>query len=1127
MEINLKTQWNKLNSLFRVAIILFLFLFSQFTVIWSQTITFSENSLTIKKAFAEIEKQTDMSVDYDESVLNIHKKIELGTGNKNLDETLNQILQGTNCSYVIKNNHIVISAENKKQEKENLVVTGTITDEHGEPIIGANVMERGTTNGCISDIDGNYSLSVKGNSVLLFSYIGYISKEIAVNNQKMINVRLMEDTQKLEEVVVVGYGVQKKVNLTGAVSVVKGEEMTKRPVTNATSMLQGQVPGLRVVNGSGQSGNNKVSLRVRGQGTYSDAGSDPLVLINGVPGDLSNLDPNAIESISVLKDAASAAVYGARAANGVVLVTTKTGINKKTSISYSGNFAIYSPTRMLNVVTNSVDYMNLWNEAKANSGISSGLYPQDIIDQYKNAKPGDPEYPNYDWLGEHIHSTFSHNHNVAVSGGSDKMSYNVSMYYADENGTMDGHGYKKYNFTADLQSQITKWMKFGSYVGFMRGDRKRPYEGGTDGSFTSIFAQAPTYAPQRSDGSWVYKAYPWESNNKNVIALVGNDALRKNTSYDVNAQAWLTIDIVKGLSWHTKGAVRMIAEREKEWRPLVKLYNYHSGEYMNELDVGAKGLNSNDYHTFYTYLYSYLKYDVSTKDQNHNFGLQLGYSQETNDYDWLKGYRKDFPFPLTEIDAGSKELQEAEGNLEQWSLMGIFGRFNYNYLSKYLLEANLRYDGSSKFLPENRWDFFYGFSGGWRLTEENFMKNVKFLNELKLRLSYGVVGNQSGISRYDGRQLYNFNSVNGAYLGDGRVSYVKSNGEIATTGRSWERIHNYNLGVDFQLFNSRLQGTVELFMKKNNNMLIAVTYPGILGDKAPASNSGKFEAKGYEGTLTWSDKIGKVNYHIGGTFTYADNKLVDYGGVTVFKSGFIDKQQGYSLNSVFGLKYCGKIQTEEQLRKYKYQYYNGNGIGIPSDIRLGDNMYEDVNGDGVLDEKDYVYLGSDDPKISYSFNLGLEWNNFDFSAVFQGVAKRTIFRDSSNDNYRIPMKAAHLNSTTQSVGDVWSPENRGGRYPTYTNINSINDYNYQCSSWSVENGNYLRLKSVTLGYNFPTSLLNKIRVISRMRVYVSGNDLWEVSKINDGWDPEASRKVSGNGRFPFNRTCTVGLDLTF
>ena len=394
MEIYLKTQRNKRNSLFRVSIMSFLFFFLQYSIIWGQNVTFSGASLTVKKAFTEIEKQTDMSVDYDESVLNIHKKINVSTDSRGLDEALNLILQGTGCSYVIKNNHIVISAEAKDQDKNHdntLVITGTVTDEHGDPIIGANVMEKGTTNGCISDINGGYSLNVKSNSVLQISYIGYITKEIAVNNQKVVNVRLIEDTQNLDEVVVVGYGVQKKVNLTGAVSVVKGEEMTKRPVTNATSMLQGQIPGLRVVNGSGQSGNNKVSLRVRGQGTYSDAGSDPLVLINGVPGDLSALDPNAIESISVLKDAASAAVYGARAANGVVLVTTKTGINKKTSISYSGNFAVYSPTRMLKVVTNSVDYMNLWNEAKANSGISSGLYPQDVIDQYKNARPGDPE----------------------------------------------------------------------------------------------------------------------------------------------------------------------------------------------------------------------------------------------------------------------------------------------------------------------------------------------------------------------------------------------------------------------------------------------------------------------------------------------------------------------------------------------------------------------------------------------------------------------------------------------------------------------------------------------------------------------------------------------------------------
>ena len=1176
MEINLKTQWNKLNSLFRVAIILFLFLFSQFTVIWSQTITFSENSLTIKKAFSEIEKQTDMSVDYDESVLNIHKKIELGTGNKNLDETLNQILQGTNCSYVIKNNHIVISAENKKQEKENLVVTGTITDEHGEPIIGANVMERGTTNGCISDIDGNYSLSVKGNSVLLFSYIGYISKEIAVNNQKMINVRLMEDTQKLEEVVVVGYGVQKKVNLTGAVSVVKGEEMTKRPVTNATSMLQGQVPGLRVVNGSGQSGNNKVSLRVRGQGTYSDAGSDPLVLINGVPGDLSNLDPNAIESISVLKDAASAAVYGARAANGVVLVTTKTGINKKTSISYSGNFAIYSPTRMLNVVTNSVDYMNLWNEAKANSGISSGLYPQDIIDQYKNAKPGDPEYPNYDWLGEHIHSTFSHNHNVAVSGGSDKMSYNVSMYYADENGTMDGHGYKKYNFTADLQSQITKWMKFGSYVGFMRGDRKRPYEGGTDGSFTSIFAQAPTYAPQRSDGSWVYKAYPWESNNKNVIALVGNDALRKNTSYDVNAQAWLTIDIVKGLSWHTKGAVRMIAEREKEWRPLVKLYNYHSGEYMNELDVGAKGLNSNDYHTFYTYLYSYLKYDVSTKDQNHNFGLQLGYSQETNDYDWLKGYRKDFPFPLTEIDAGSKELQEAEGNLEQWSLMGIFGRFNYNYKERYLFEANFRYDGSSRFNSDSRWGIFPSFSAAWRLSEEEFMKNIGWLSNLKIRASWGQIGNNR-ITDKDGYQdYYGYQATYKTYnysFGGAQAAALAQN-RIGNSRLEWESTTVTNFGVDAGFLNNRLTAELDVYNKVTDGILTTPNLHLTMGIKTPPTmNTAEVTNRGFELTVGWKDHVGDFNYAVSTNFSYNHNEVTKYlgkyeagwvekDGKKVWQSNIgdvsVDKDKGriveghpikeyYTLNTysgngthfnsdgsvnINGGPKDGMIRTEGDMKWLNamidagYKFMPNQSVGR-NNIYYGDLIYADLNGDGIYGSSyDYDFQGSSAmPKFGYGINISASWKNFDLSMLWAGNGGFKLYWEEDPYNSVAIRNGFATSERVANDHYFYDPEN-----PTDSRTN-LNGYiprlvenskqSRQTSNYYLYNGTYMKLKNLTIGYTLPVTLTEKISA-ERVRVYLSGENLFTITSF-PGQDPE----MGATTNYPSLRQFAAGISVTF
>ena len=422
-------------------------------------VSLNKKHARLEEVLDEIERQTDYLFISNRHV-DLKQKVSVDVNEEPVNDVLKKVLKNTDLTYNIEGINIILRRRSEKHSLQVIQqvhkITGTVVDKAGLPVIGANVIVKGTTNGTVTDVEGRFSLEIPENAVLLVSYIGYVEREMQVGDESALSITLQEDTQALEEVVVVGYGTQKKINLTGAVAVVKGEEMTKRPVTNATSMLQAQIPGLRVVNGSGQSGNNKVNLRVRGQGTYSDAGSDPLVLINGVPGDLSSLDPNAIESISVLKDAASAAVYGARAANGVILVTTKTGSNQKTTISYSGNFAVYSPTRMLDVVTNSVEYMNLWNEAKTNSGISSGLYPQDVIDLYKNAAPGDPEYPNYDWLGEHIHSSFSHNHNLTVSGGSEKMSYNVSMYYADEKGTMDGHGYKKYNFTADLQSQITK-----------------------------------------------------------------------------------------------------------------------------------------------------------------------------------------------------------------------------------------------------------------------------------------------------------------------------------------------------------------------------------------------------------------------------------------------------------------------------------------------------------------------------------------------------------------------------------------------------------------------------------------------------------------------------------------------
>jgi len=406
------------------------------------------------------------------------------------------------------------------------------------------------------------------------------------------------------------------------------------------------------------------------------------------------------------------------------------------------------------------------------------------------------------------------------------------------------------------------------------------------------------------------------------------------------------------------------------------------------------------------------------------------------------------------------------------------------------------------------------------------MKNQSIIDDLKLRASYGVVGNQSGIDRYEGQQLYNFTSQSGALLGDGKATIINTNGKIASSGRAWERIHNYNLGLEFTALKNKLTGSVDLFKKKNNNMLITITYPGILGDNAGYSNSGKFESHGFEGVLDWRDKIGSVGYNIGGTFTFYDNELTDIGATSVLAAGFRGQQQGYALNSVFGYKYTGKIQTEEQRQEYLAKYLTGNSIGLTDAIRLGDNMFEDSNKDGILDYNDLHWLGSDDPKISYSFHLGVNWNNFDLSVIFQGAAKRTIFRSQDN-SWTVPMRSSYLNATNQSVGNVWSPETPDARYPTYTNNGTINNYNYLPSSWTVENGAYLRLKNVTFGYNVPKTILNGTKAIESCRIYVTGVDLWEVTHINDGWDPEASRGVSGVGRYPFVRTATFGMNLTF
>jgi len=707
--------------------------------------------------------------------------------------------------------------------------------------------------------------------------------------------------------------------------------------------------------------------------------------------------------------------------------------------------------------------------------------------------------------------------------------FRISLGYLYDGSTLQwgNNNNQRFNLRVNDKLQVAKNFTLTTDIAYNRQDQVAPSQ---IGSVLSAGTPQPGLPASTIDGR-PYAWGTWCAPNW-VAELGGDNKLRVNAINISEMATWninKNLDAVVTIGYNTSSASRDNVSKAIDW------YNYAgTREVFHKPTQSESSYSSTFSRTDYYMGSGYLNYHTALADMHHisaMVGAQYNYMQYKGSGVSVKDIN-----PKLEIPNGQGLVSISGASKYHEAMMSYFSRLNYDYKERYLLEGLMRYDGSSKFQKENRWQFFWGLSGGWRLMEESFMKPLDHIfSNLKLRLSYGVVGNQSGIGRYDGTQLYNVKTASGALIGSGLLTYIDTNGELASTDRTWEKIHNYNVGLDFGFLNNRLTGSVEGFYKRNNNMLISVDYPGILGDKAPKANKGKFEAKGWEVNLNWADRIGQVKYHIGGMITYATNKVLDIGATSVISAGFKSVQEGYPLNSYFGYRYIGKIQTQEQLQKYTDYYMSGNTLNWTGSLRLGDNMFEDVNHDGKINEKDLVYLGSDDPKLSYSFNLGAEWKGIDISAMFQGVGRRTIFRDGSatgTNSWRVPMSAIYQNTTTQSIGKTWSPENRDAYYPTYTNTEWLNKYNYQISTWSVEDGAYLRLKNLTIGYTLPQSVIKKLQPLNRLRIYFTGTDLWETSKVRDGWDPEQSRTAYDDhnnplGRYPFNRTFTIGVDATF
>lgn len=878
-------------------------------------------------------------------------------------------------------------------QQQNLKVSGVVTDEAGEPLIGVSVLVKGTTLGNITDLNGRFSLDVPEGSILEISYIGYKTQSIKAQREPM-NIVLKEDAQKLDEVVVVGFGTQKKVNLTGSVSAVTGDDISKRPVANAAILLQGQIPGLRVNQGLGQPGGEGTSFRIRGQGTFSSAGSDPLILINGVPGSMTNLDPSVIESVSVLKDAASAAIYGARAANGVILVTTKQGaVGDKVHISYHGNVGLHTPTKLYDRVTNSVEYMELANLAWKNSGTGK-QYTQDQINLYRN-NVGDPQYPNFDWQDYMFRTAVVQTHNLSMAGSTEKTTYNVALNFVDQPGTMRGFKYRKYNATIDLTARITNFIKVGTYANLMYGETEQPRQGQND-AFLSTLSQAPTYMPWLPDDGtgirrWTSSAYSFESHNKNMPAIIGDNAMKRDNNFDINAQLWLEINLAKGLTWYTKGAARLQSNKSKDWRgSTTYTYDYHTGERSSELDKGGLGLSVGDGRRFYTNLYSYLKYDLSLVDNAHNFSLMVGYNQESEKYETLNAYRKDFAFDLPVLNAGGTADWSNSGGEEEWAIQSLFGRFNYDFKERYLFEANMRYDGTSRISDENRWGVFPSFSVAWRATEEEFIKNLNlnWLNNFKLRGSWGQLGNQNiGLYPYQamisGVDDYPFTKTSdGVIIGYQQTAYANRN-------IKWETTTITDIGFDLQVFDG-LSVTFDWYKKTTDDILRSSQVSSLLGLSAPTVNNGSVENKGIEVALNYANMVKGVTfrgfrYNAGVYFDRSRNKLTEFGAEEI--GSYSIKREGLPYDEYYMLECIGVFADQAEINASPKQF---NDNTQPGDLKYKDISGPDGKPDGVIDNYDRRTFSGRFPGFEYGINASATWKGFDLSLIGQGVADKNI-----------------------------------------------------------------------------------------------------------------------------------------
>lgn len=969
-------------------------------------------------------------------------------------------------------------------------INGKVYSNDSIPIAYVTVAHKDLT--VQTDAFGAFSIKVSSSdATLTFSSVGYKKVTIADAGSD-IEIYMTPELSTLEDVIMVGYAEQKKANLTGAVSTINSEEIVKRPVMRASSALQGLAAGVTVTQSTGKPGADGGVIRIRGIGTLGDA--SPLVLIDGVNGTLDGVDPNDIESVSVLKDAASASIYGSRAANGVVLVTTKKGKGGKIKLTYEG----YTGKQQFTDLPDMVDgytFMTKYNEARANVG-TSALYSDDYLAAYQAGKVTDPDhYPDTDW--QKILYTGSGNvqrHYVSVAGG-DKIKLMGSFSYQKQDGLIPGFSSESYAFRLNTLTQISKILKLET---FMHG-RHSPITSAVVGDDAVGAAnRVPAIYPARlSDGRWGIG-----KDGYNTLAFLtdGGEFGEIYNSFQLTGK--VTLSPFKDFDVELGYTPSISDYSQKNFTKSVRTYLPGETEpaFITPSINNLRQKESQSWEKTTTLL---ARYKYTWKD--HNFSFLGGIEQIAYDQRQMGAYRENFDFPdLTELNSGSVINWSNSGTSTAWSLRSYFGRVNYNYKSKYLLEANFRADGSSRFAVGNRYGYFPSVSVGWVINKESFFDDINWVSLLKIRGSWGRLGNQN---IGDNFPFASYLSLTGKYIfNDVPVSTAVLT-DLANSNISWETSESRNLGLDFELFD-KFSGSFDIYNRRTSGILLKLEIPAVVGLNAPYQNAGVVENKGWDLNFNYHNAVNGFSYSIGGNISNVKNAVVDLKGTGPYINGYNLIQEGYPINSLYGYRSAGLYQTEQEVAAGPVQF----GSVKPGDIR-----YVDITGDTIVNADDRMVIGNPIPRLTYGLMLSASYKNIDLSVFLQGVGKRDVILTNE-----AAWALYNNNNIQQWQLDYWTPENTDAKNPRIISASTHN--NFQNTDFWVYNAGYLRIKTLQLGYTFPEKLFQKAG-ISKLRVYGTADNLLTFDKMPPGWDPE--RPNGDSGPYPIARTYILGVTLSF